>query len=293
MNSDHRNQYVDRPDLLGLRPWIQLLVGLPLGLVAASVAGITQVAFAFGVYGATTWNEALLVTWPGQTIGMVFQIFAAVAVMAFVARCLARRSVYEFERKGAGREFGYGALLGGGIITSAVTVLFILGNYRVTEVDLSRGLLSGLLLGLGSAFGEEVAMRGILLRILVGKLGKLPALVITSIAFGLLHLGNPGASLLGAVGIALQAGILFGVAYLITRRLWFVIGIHAAWNFTQTAIFGLGVSGVQTEPGLFVAEIHGPDWLTGGGIGIEGSVIMIALGLMVSALLLPKMSQKH
>ncbi|WGH84537.1 MULTISPECIES: CPBP family intramembrane glutamic endopeptidase [Auritidibacter] len=217
---------------------------------------------------------------------MALQIVAAIAVMAFVARYLARRPVYELERKGAFREFGYGALVGAGVIATAVAVLFVLGNYRTTDLVVGRGLLSGLLLGLGSAFGEEVVMRGILLRVLIGKIGTVPALTLTSVAFGLLHLGNPSASLLSAVSIALQAGILFGAAYLLTQRLWFVIGIHAAWNFTQTAIFGLNVSGVPTEPGLFIADIYGPDWLTGGRIGIEGSVIMIALGFIVSALLM-------
>lgn len=111
--------------------------------------------------------------------------------------------------------------------------------------------------------------------------------------FGLLHLGNPHSSLLGAIGIALQAGLLFGAAYLLTRRLWMAIGIHAAWNFMQTAIFGLNVSGMPTEPGILVAHVRGPEWLSGGAVGIEGSIVTIVLGLIISLIMLRAASTKN
>lgn len=286
MEVSKKRALVDEPELLGAQPWTQIILGVPFGLFAASVAGITQVGFAYGIQGATTWQQALATTWPGQPIGMMLQIVAAIAVMTFVVKCLARRPVYELERRGAFREFSYGALVGVGVVAAAVALLFLLGSYSTTGIVVGRGLLSGLFLGLGSAFGEEVVMRGILLRVLIGKIGTMPALILTSMTFGLLHLGNPGVSIVNTIGIALQAGFLFGSAYLLTRRLWLVIGMHAAWNFTQTAVFGLNVSGVPTEPGLFIAEVQGPDWLTGGRIGIEGSALMIVLGVIVSALLL-------
>ena len=272
--------------LLGDRPWIQIAGGVPLGLLAASVAGGTQVGIAHGFQGAQSWDDALSTPWPGQPIGMALQIAAAILVMWLVATKIASRPVYELERQGAVREFAYGGIVGAGLVTFSVLVLLAVGAYEITDVTVGRGLLTGLLLGLGSAFGEEVVMRGILLRVLLGELGTTAALAITSLMFGVLHLGNPHSSLLGSVGIALQAGLLFGAAYLLTRRLWLAIGIHAAWNFMQTAIFGLNVSGVPTEPGLLVARLQGPDWLSGGGVGIEGSIVTIALGLIVSLVML-------
>lgn len=272
--------------ILGYRPWVQLALGVPLGLMAASVAGVTQVGIAYGFQGAQSWNDALSTLWPGQPIGMALQVVAAIFVMWLVATKIARRPVYELERQGAVRELAYGGIIGAGIVTTTVLLLLAVGAYEITDVTVGRGLLIGLLLGLGSAFGEEIVMRGILLRVLIGKLGPAAALAITSLMFGLLHLGNPHSSLLGAVGIALQAGLLFGAAYLLTRRLWWAIGIHAAWNFTQTALFGLNVSGVPTEPGLLIARLEGPEWLSGGAVGIEGSVVTIALGLIMSLVML-------
>ena len=284
-------------ELIGAHPWRQLAIGVPLGLVAASVAGATQLVYTFAFQAARTWERALALPWPGQPLGMTLQIVAAIVVMRFVANRIANRPVCEFSREKAGRELAVGALIGAGVIGAAMLALAALGVYEVvgTAFDrslsvhddisgtlaLGRGLLSGLMLGLGSAFGEEVVMRGILLRILAGKFGTLPALTVTSVAFGLLHLGNPHVSVIGALCVAIQAGLLFGVAYLATRRLWLAIGMHAAWNFTQTAIFDLNVSGVSTESSLLIVVVHGPDWLSGGGIGVEGSILTIGFGLIV------------
>ncbi|KQB84592.1 CPBP family intramembrane glutamic endopeptidase [Corynebacterium oculi] len=269
---------------LGRRPFLQLVIGLPLAMIAASVAGITQVLFAFA-QGAADWDEALVKVWPGQPIGMALQIAAAIAVMWFVIAKIAGRPVFELSRQGAFKEGMIGAAIGTGIVTVTVGVLATFGGYIMTDVTLGRGILTGLLLGLGAAFGEEVAIRGILLRLLDARFGPVAAVTLTSLAFGALHLANPHATLLGALGFAMQAGVLFGLAYLLTRRLWFAIGMHAAINFTQAAIFGLPVSGTTVEPGLLVGELRGPAWLSGGATGIEGSVIMLIVAATVSALL--------
>ena len=70
--------------------------------------------------------------------------------------------------------------------------------------------------------------------------------------------------------------IILAAAYLLTRRLWFAIGIHAAWNFTQSGIFSVPTSGIPMH-GLFVAELSGPPWLTGGAFGVEASAVAVAL----------------
>jgi membrane protease YdiL (CAAX protease family) len=49
--------------------------------------------------------------------------------------------------------------------------------------------------------------------------------------FGVAHALNPGATFSSTIGIALQAGVMLGLAYSLTRRLWLPIGIHIGWNF--------------------------------------------------------------
>lgn len=81
-----------------------------------------------------------------------------------------------------------------------------------------------------------------------------------------------------ASAIVLAAGPLLNAAYLLTRRLWLPIGIHLAWNAAQSALFGIDVSGSGSGRGLFESELRGAEWLSGGSMGIEGSIVLVAIG---------------
>jgi uncharacterized protein len=103
--------------------------------------------------------------------------------------------------------------------------------------------------------------------------------------FGARHLGNPDATLIGAVFIAIEAGILLAAAFMLTRRLWLSIGLHMAWNFAQAAIFSGTVSGVEMPQGLLQAVIEGPELMTGGRFGVEASVIAFLICTAAGAVL--------
>ena len=169
------------------------------------------------------------------------------------------------------RELAVGLAIGALLMSAVIAVLALLGSYHVVDVGWSTGILAGL----GAGFTEEILFRGILLRLIEGWVGTWWALAITSFLFGISHLGNAHATVFGAVAIALEAGILLGACYLLTRRLWLAIGLHAAWNFVQGGIFGSDISGIGSGRGLIEARFTGPDLLTGGVIGIEGSVVAI------------------
>jgi membrane protease YdiL (CAAX protease family) len=138
---------------------------------------------------------------------------------------------------------------------------------------------------------EEVLIRGIVFRILEQWLGSWVALGISAVIFGGLHLLNPGATLLNAAAISIEAGVLLAAAYMLTRRLWLCIGTHIAWNFTQGGIFSVAVSGGKSK-GLLQSRMIGPDWLTGGAFGAEASVVALALclaaGMVLVALAIKK-----
>ena len=79
----------------------------------------------------------------------------------------------------------------------------------------------------------------------------------TSALFGIAHIFNPNATWFSSFGIAVEAGVLLGGAYMLTRSLWLPMGLHAAWNFTQGEIFDVPVSGID-EHGLVQAQAHRP-----------------------------------
>jgi uncharacterized protein len=99
----------------------------------------------------------------------------------------------------------------------------------------------------------------------------LSALVISGLVFGLLHVANPNATLLAGLAIAIEAGILLGGVYMLTRRLWLAMGLHLAWNLTQGGVYGVAVSGHAMD-GLLESALSGPAWLSGGAFGAEASV---------------------
>ena len=158
----------------------------------------------------------------------------------------------EFAFPGAVAELGAGLLLGFVLFTVTTGIVWSLGGITFHGVrsfgDTQFWVWAAI--GVISGFYEEILFRGIIQRQLERLGGTWVALALTSAIFGLVHMVNPNASLVGALAISIEAGILLGSAYLLTRRLWLAVGIHAAWNFTQAWVFSVPVSGTGQPIGL-------------------------------------------
>jgi membrane protease YdiL (CAAX protease family) len=230
---------------------------------------------------------ALLTTDP-LVAGGYFLIYAALALVAF--RWLLRRFAPDayratFRRRGVAKEIAWGALIGAGLIALGVAVLAAAGVYRGTAFGFSPQIIAGLAMSVGAACGEETLFRGVFLRLLDARFGSAVALTAISVVFGLIHLGNGGVGWWGAVAIAVAAGPLLGGAYLLTGRIWLPVGIHFAWNAAQSAVFGVTVSGTESGRGLWRGSLTGPDWLSGGSTGLEGSVPLVLIAALAGACL--------
>jgi hypothetical protein len=91
--------------------------------------------------------------------------------------------------------------------------------------------------------------------------------------------------MIAAVGIAFEAGVMLGAAYMLTRSLWLPMGLHAAWNFTQGEIYDIPVSGTPVH-GIVDAQLSGDPLLTGNGFGLEASLIAIVVATVFGLWLL-------
>ncbi len=175
--------------------------------------------------------------------------------------------------KGLGIGLAFGALL----FAAVVGVAAIADVYNIIgEGGTSELLKAAVAVAILPGFMEELLFRGILFRWLEEFGGSWFALALTSVLFGFGHYYNPGATVLSSVFIALEAGVLLGGAYMLTRNLWMAIGLHAAWNFTQGWIFDVPVSGTN-QNGMVEAQLSGPELLSGGTFGLEASVIGMVL----------------
>lgn len=200
-------------------------------------------------------------------------------------RYVERAPVRDFERAGWAREL-LGGILGGALLFSAVVaVVAMLGGYSFGGSGEWTSLWPLLTLAILSGFGEELLFRGILFRFIEQMAGSWAALAVTSCLFGGAHLANPGATLFSSLAIALEAGIMLGAVYMLTRRLWAAIGVHAAWNFTQGWIFGLPVSGFE-KGGIVEGRLSGPEMLTGGAFGLEASLVAVVIATAAGLTLL-------
>lgn len=247
--------------------------------------------FVFGGQIVASMFARLVPPLKGTPVGILqAAAFAALIVGAYVAyvRLIERRPVSEFAPTAGVRELGAG-LAGGTVLFSLVIgIIAAFGGYRVIGTGSVSALYPAAALAIVSGVVEEIVLRGLFFRLVERLLGSWIALAISAALFGALHLSNPNATLSAAVAIALEAGVMLAALYMVTRRLWAAIGLHAAWNFVQGGVYGVAVSGFA-QSGLLRPAIQGPDWLTGGRFGAEASVPAVlvnsvfAIGLLIVA----------
>src|SRR5881628_733598 len=256
------------------------LVAMVLGIVLALLPIVVAILI----------SQFALWSLPGLTHPETIQLIA-IPLLIIVYK-LAIRRLGEYPRDdlrvgdGSLRLLGIGLGAGLLVFSVAVAVANVVGVYQVTGEGDASGL-GGAIIGaaLFPAVSEEMMFRGILFRWIEEFGGSWTALLITSAMFGAAHLLNPHASAIAAVGIAFEAGVMLGAAYMLTRSLWLPMGIHAAWNFAQGEIYDIPVSGTPVH-GLLTARLSGDPLLTGNGFGLEASLIAIVLATLFGLWLL-------
>ena len=215
--------------------------------------------------------------------GALFAIVAAImACNAFnlYARFVAHREADELSPRRS-RDALYGVGLGVLLMSIVVAILAMAGGAKFSAGGpFALAGLPGVAI-LAGAF-EELVARGVVLRNLENVFGSAAAIVLSAALFAALHIGNPNATPLSIAAIGIEGGVMLGAVYVATRSLWWTFGIHAAWNFTQTGLFGIADSGHPGQ-GLLRTELTGPDWLTGGAFGVEASAASVALCAIVAA----------
>ena len=190
------------------------------------------------------------------------------------------------------RHLALGLLAGVVTMSAAVLIASAFGGLRFAldtghsrEEIVSSLVISLLIFAVGAAF-EEAIFRGYILQTFNRSGLGWFAILLTSAFFGFVHIRNPDAGAISTINTVL-AGVWFGVAYLKTRDLWFVWGMHLMWNWQQGSIFGIEVSGltdITTAPLLKEID-RGPMWLTGESYGIEGGIACtVAIVISIAAI---------
>jgi membrane protease YdiL (CAAX protease family) len=257
------------------KPLWRKIVDYPLvTMVIATLIYIcaTALAIIIGKFVPQTLGKTVV-----AAIHAVIAIGLLLAAYKFIIVRLGDRPKDDLPAAGAVRDTAIGAGIGFSLMLASVGAAAVLGVYRIIgQGDTSTLLLELISVAIMPGFTEELLFRGILFRWMEEFGGSWLALVVTSALFGLAHIMNPNATWFSSFAIAVEAGILLGGAYMLTRSLWLAMGLHAGWNFTQGEIFDVPVSGID-EHGLVQAKLAGPELLSGGTFGLEASVICLTI----------------
>ncbi|MEJ7606036.1 MAG: CPBP family intramembrane glutamic endopeptidase [Bryobacteraceae bacterium] len=120
------------------------------------------------------------------------------------------------------------------------------------------------------AIGEEMLFRGYGFQIAIGAIGRIAAVVITSLVFGWAHSNNQNVSWLGLVN-TIGFGVVLAYAFLRSGDLWLPIGLHFGWNWIFP-LFGISLSGFTMEVTGYAMRWNVPELWSGGAYGPEASI---------------------
>ena len=267
-----------------------ILIG-PSGLRAGWRLAIYFASFYFLTYATSFIIAPLLMRLPDNRLQTPYLLliedciglFAATLPAVFLGRLEQRPfSAYGLPPVRAfGKNFWIGTVWGLASLTLLLGAMralgvFYFGGIAVHGVRLLKFAAFWGLLFLVVALYEEFLSRGYTQFTLAEGIGFWPAALLISMVFGGSHLSNPGESWAGAAGAGL-IGLFWCFTLRRTGSLWFGIGMHAAWDWGESFLYAVPDSGIVVPGHLFKSSFHGPDWLTGGPVGPEGSVLLIIL----------------
>jgi len=227
-------------------------------------------------------------------------IIPAIAALLLMARFVDKVTVATFGvtlHEHWSRDLLIGLMIAAGMLAIVTIVNAAAGGITMvwTASDVSvRALIITPLVLILSAAQEELVFRGYPLQVLMKGMGVWAAILTMSTAFGLIHLMNPNATIIGAINTML-AGLILSLAYLRTRSLWLPYGIHLGWNVGLGFVLGYPLSGINIDS-LWTTVPAGPKWLVGGQYGPEGGVtgtiVFVAAAIVIQRTRVAEVSPK-
>jgi membrane protease YdiL (CAAX protease family) len=226
---------------------------------------------------------------------IVFTTLAALCALGsyLLFTCLMEGRVWPIElaaRRWVGVLLGIAA--GVVLITVIVGIIALFGAYRIRGLNPAHSFwLDFINMGIAAALVEEILLRGVLARVLEDAVGSWISIGIVTVAVVLLQL-RVSTSPVALLAVAAGSGVLLTAVYFVTRSLWWVMGLHLAWNMTENLWGSVMSASLSANSGLPATSWPGPAWLTGGAVGVEASIVAFFLFGGASAWILVQ-AQRH
>ncbi|MBI1767257.1 MAG: CPBP family intramembrane metalloprotease [Bacteroidetes bacterium] len=200
----------------------------------------------------------------------------------YLFRLYDKRKITELSIKYLPKEMLGGFALGFLTISLSISILYFLDYYQflgITAVHYSLRLFGLLVV---AALLEDLFFRGIIIRQCENWLGTNITLVI-GMLFETDHLFNPNVNLFSVFFILIW-GFTMAMLYVYTKRIWLPFFFHVGWNFAQP-FYGSNLTGLDDMGSIIQAKLNGPELLTGGAMGVEGSIFTAVFLLLIGVIL--------
>jgi membrane protease YdiL (CAAX protease family) len=225
----------------------------------------------------------------GGYFAELVQIFSVLVAMAVMGK-IEGKSMWSYGLSGSRSltKFAIGWIAGLIMLSTVIAILYC-GGYLVID---GLALLPGSIFGYGLIWfvgfalvgiAEELVFRGYLQNTLTRGIGKWPAFVVLALLFAVAHMQNGGENAVGLICVV-AAGFLLCILRSQSGSLWLGIGVHAAWDWSQSFLYGTPDSGLMVQGHMLLTHAAGDVKLSGGAVGPEGSLFaqpVLLIGILV------------
>lgn len=262
-------------------------------------AALTQFVFAPLYFGDPTQASHT-----ARELFGLFVMFGTSVVAIFLwVRFFEGRPFYTigFTKTGALKKYLFGFATGLLMNSAVVGIMALFGCIEI-GVDSSATIGIGAIGGVTIFFfgfliqgaSEEILARGWMFQVIGARYQPWIGVLITSVFFALLHLGNSGINPFAVLNLFLFATLMC-LYVMKDGNIWAACAWHSSWNWVMGNVFGLSVSGTGEKVSLFNLNTTGNELITGGGFGPEGSlvtsiVLLVAIVLVGMVILKRKRS---
>jgi len=196
-----------------------------------------------------------------------------------------------FTKNGALKKYFSGFAIGVLMNSVVVGIMAISGSIDIASESVNLtgidaiGIVAIFLFGfIIQGASEEILSRGWMMQVIGSRYTPWLGVLISTIVFAALHLGNAGVNPPSVINLLLFA-ILMTLFVMKDGSLWSACAWHSAWNWMLGNVFGLSVSGSGEKVSIFDLNTTGNELISGGGFGPEGSLVTTFV-LLIAIILL-------
>lgn len=200
----------------------------------------------------------------------------------YLFRLYDKREITELSLKNIPKEMFGGFSLGFLTISLSILILYSLQYYQALSFTTTHYTARMFTVLLFAAIVEDLFHRGLIVRVIENWLGTYSAIIVAMLV-ELQHIFNPNTNFFSAF-TDLIWGFTMAMLFIYTKRIWLPYFFHLGWNFAQP-FYGSNLTGTNDLGSIIQSKFTGPEILSGGAIGIEGSIFTVTFLLIIGIVL--------